>query len=69
MGIKFKEFLLDQADSIVKQIDTSLINMAVSEGKIFKTEKDYRNLVRWTTGTARVTIWQTLLCATAIKNK
>lgn len=69
MGTKFKEFLLDQADSIVKQIDTSLINMAVSEGKIFKTEKDYRNLVRWTTGTARVTIWQTLLCATAIKNK
>ena len=50
IGCRFKEFELFQADSIVKQIDTSLINMAQSQGKIFKTEKDYRNLLRWTSG-------------------
>lgn len=50
MGSKFKEFLLFQADSILKQIDTSIIEMAQSDGKVFKTEKEYRDLLRWTSG-------------------
>lgn len=50
MGSKFKDFVLYQADSIVKQIDTSILNMATSHGKVYKTEKDYRNLLRWTSG-------------------
>ncbi len=50
MGTRFKEFELYQADSIVKQIDTSLSIMAKSNGAIYKTEKDYRNLIRWTSG-------------------
>ena len=50
MGSRFKEFELLQADSIVKQIDTSLINMAKPEGKIYKSERDYRDLLRWTSG-------------------
>ena len=50
VGSKFKEFLLFQADSILKQIDTSIIKMAQSDGRIFKTEKEYRNLLRWTSG-------------------
>lgn len=50
IGCRFKDFVLFQADSIVKQIDTSLINMAQSQGKIFKTEKNYRDLLRWTSG-------------------
>ncbi len=47
---KFKDFELFQADSIVKQIDSSLINMAISNGKIYKTERNYRDLLRWTSG-------------------
>lgn len=50
MGSKFKDFLLFQADSVLKQIDTSIIKMAQSDGKIFKTEKEYRDLLRWTSG-------------------
>ena len=50
IGCRFKDFELFQADSIVKQIDSSLITMAESQGKIFKTEKDYRDLLRWTSG-------------------
>ncbi|OAQ40766.1 hypothetical protein A5893_07455 [Pedobacter psychrophilus] len=50
MGMSYKDFELFQADSIVAQVDINLIEMQKSEGKIFKTEKDYRNLVRWTSG-------------------
>ncbi|MEP6713510.1 MAG: DUF5700 domain-containing putative Zn-dependent protease [Ferruginibacter sp.] len=50
IGCRFKDFELFQADSIVKQIDTSIIKMEKSQGKIYKTEKDYRNLLRWTSG-------------------
>ncbi|MEO8860412.1 MAG: DUF5700 domain-containing putative Zn-dependent protease [Ginsengibacter sp.] len=50
IGCRFKEFELFQADSIVKQIDSSIIKMEQSQGKIYKTEKNYRDLLRWTSG-------------------
>ena len=50
VGSKFKDFLLYQADSIVQQIDSSLLNLAKSNGTIFLTERDYRNLIRWSSG-------------------
>ena len=50
MESRYKDFELFQADSIVEQIDTSLLNMAASQGRIYKTEKEYRNLLRWTSG-------------------
>ncbi len=50
MECRYKDFELFEADSIVKQIDTSLLNMAQSQGTIFKTEKQYRELLRWTSG-------------------
>lgn len=50
MGLGYKDFVLFQADSIVTQIDSSLIQMSKSEGKVYKSEKDYRNLIRWTSG-------------------
>ena len=50
MECRYKDFELFQADSIVKQIDTSLQNMAQSQSKIFKTEREYRDLLRWTSG-------------------
>ncbi len=50
MGMSFKDFELYQADSIVAQADTILMNLQKSSGKDFKTEKDIRNLVKWTSG-------------------
>ncbi|MEO7443965.1 MAG: DUF5700 domain-containing putative Zn-dependent protease [Ferruginibacter sp.] len=50
MEFQFSDFILNQADSIIRQVDTSLINMAHSNGRMYKTEKDYRNLIRWTSG-------------------
>ena len=50
MGLGYKDFLLFQADSIVSQIDSNLMEMSASEGKVYKSEKDYRNLIRWTSG-------------------
>ena len=50
MGMGYKDFELFQADSIVAQVDSNLMVMQKSGGKTFKTEKDYRNLIRWTSG-------------------
>ena len=50
MEFQFSDFLLHQADSIVKQVDITVAEMAKSHGSTFKTEKDYRNLIRWTSG-------------------
>lgn len=50
MGSKFKEFELFEADSIVKQIDSSIQILSKTESKVYKTEKDYRNLLRWSSG-------------------
>jgi hypothetical protein len=50
IGMKYKDFELFQADSIVAQVDSNLMVMQKTEGKTFKTEKDYRNLIRWTSG-------------------
>jgi hypothetical protein len=49
-GSQLKDFELFQADSIVKQVDTTIIKMAQSGGETFTTEKQYRNLIRWTSG-------------------
>jgi len=46
----FADLLLEQADSIINQLDSNLIKMAESGGKTFKTERDYRNLIKWTSG-------------------
>lgn len=48
--LRYKDFLLFQADSIVKVIDADIIRLATSKGKVFKTEREYRNLIRWTSG-------------------
>ena len=50
MGMSYKDFELFQADSIVTQVDSNLMMMQKSEGKIFKNEKNYRDLIRWTSG-------------------
>lgn len=46
----FEEFLLTKPDSIVIQLDANLTESALSDGKLFKTEKDYRNLLNWSSG-------------------
>ncbi|MDP5045291.1 MAG: hypothetical protein NWQ06_09970 [Leeuwenhoekiella sp.] len=48
--LQFKEFVLDQADSIIKAVNTNIIELQKSKGASFKTERDYRNLVKWTSG-------------------
>lgn len=50
IGLDYKFFLLSEADSIIHQANVYKEEMARSEGKKFKTEKDYRNLVVWTNG-------------------
>ncbi|MXV52338.1 hypothetical protein GS399_15290 [Pedobacter sp. HMF7647] len=50
MEFQFSDFELFQADSIVRQVDTILLDMADSKGEKFKTEKEFRNLIRWTSG-------------------
>lgn len=50
MGLGYKDFVLFQADSIVTQIDSNLMEMSASEGKVYKSEKEYRNLIKWTSG-------------------
>ncbi len=49
-GLQIRDFLLPQADSIVQVANQNIEAMQRSGGKIFKTEKDYRNLVKWTSG-------------------
>lgn len=49
-GLQIRDFLLPQADSIVKVAKQYIEEMKFSDGKNFKTEKDYRNLVKWTSG-------------------
>ncbi|WPO83572.1 DUF5700 domain-containing putative Zn-dependent protease [Chryseobacterium sp. JJR-5R] len=46
----YKDFLIPQADSIVSVVNRNIIDLKTSGGKNFKTEKDYRNLVQWTSG-------------------
>ena len=50
LGVRYKNFELDGADSIVKVINQNILEMAQSGGLNFKTEKEYRNLVRWSSG-------------------
>lgn len=50
MEFQFSDFELYQADSILRQVDTALLHMANSNGQLFKTEKEYRNLVKWSSG-------------------
>ena len=50
MEFQLSEFELFQADSIIRQVDSSLLEMIHSKGKLFKTEKEYRNLIRHTSG-------------------
>ncbi len=50
MGVKMKEFLLTQSDSIISQMDLNLQAMENSQGKVFKTEREYRDLMKWTSG-------------------
>ncbi|MBF8455613.1 hypothetical protein IV494_00325 [Kaistella sp. G5-32] len=49
-GLQIRDFLLPQADSIVQVANRNIEEMQASGGKTFKTEKDYRNLVKWTSG-------------------
>ncbi|MBC7555538.1 MAG: hypothetical protein H7195_01095 [Chryseobacterium sp.] len=46
----YKDFLIPQADSIIGVANKNIMEMRVSKGQKFKTEKDYRNLVQWTSG-------------------
>ena len=48
--LRYKDFLLYQADSIVNVINEDIMTMAKTQGKDYKSEKEYRNLVRWTSG-------------------
>lgn len=50
MEYQFSNFELFQADSIIRQVDTALLKMEKSKGELFKPEKDYRNLIRWSSG-------------------
>ncbi|MCC9071299.1 hypothetical protein LNQ49_06790 [Flavobacterium sp. F-65] len=49
-GLGLTDFLIPQADSIVKQANKNIEEMQKSNGELFKTEKDYRNLVKWSSG-------------------
>ena len=49
-GLGLTDFLIPQADSIVTQVNKDIVAMKKSSGKNFKTEKDYRNLIQWTSG-------------------
>jgi hypothetical protein len=46
----FDEFLLTRPDSIVKQLDTAMQLMAQTNGTTFKTVKQYRNLMNYSSG-------------------
>ena len=46
----YKDFLIPQADSIVGVANKNIMELRLSKGKTFKTEKDYRNLIQWTSG-------------------
>lgn len=48
--LNFEELLLSKSDSIVMQLDFNLTELAKSDGKVFKTEKEYRNLLNWSSG-------------------
>ncbi|MEO6347802.1 MAG: DUF5700 domain-containing putative Zn-dependent protease [Aquaticitalea sp.] len=48
--LRLKDFLLFQADSIVSVVDADITQMAASHGTVYQSEKDYRNLLRWTSG-------------------
>lgn len=50
MELQMSDLVLYQPDSIIRQVDTVLMTMQNSKGKIFKTEKDYRHLIRWSSG-------------------
>ncbi len=46
----FQEFLFGRADTILKQIDSSVMELTRSKGKVFKTEKEYRNIIKYSSG-------------------
>jgi hypothetical protein len=46
----YDELLLEKADSVIKQIDTCMQLMVQSDGKIFRTEKDFRRLIGYSSG-------------------
>lgn len=46
----FDDFLLNKPDSIVKQLDTAMQLMAQTKGATFKTVKQYRNLMNYSSG-------------------
>ena len=46
----YKDFLIPQADSIIVVANKNIMELQVSKGKNFKTEKDYRKLVQYTSG-------------------
>lgn len=50
MEFQYRDFELFQADSILRQVDTALQLLAAGKVPKIYTEKDYRNLVRWTSG-------------------
>ncbi|OON68847.1 DUF5700 domain-containing putative Zn-dependent protease [Hymenobacter sp. CRA2] len=50
MEFQRSEFLLHQADSIVRVLDQRLAAMARSNGAEAQPEKYYRTLIRWTSG-------------------
>ncbi|MFI5452241.1 DUF5700 domain-containing putative Zn-dependent protease [Pedobacter sp. UC225_61] len=47
---RFEEFLLSRSDSIVKQLDTAMQLMAQSKGSTFRTVKQYRSLMNYSSG-------------------
>ena len=46
----YKDFLIPKADSIISVVNNNIIELKNSNGKNTKTEKDYRNLIQWTSG-------------------
>lgn len=46
----FEEFLLNRPDSIVRQLDTAMQLMAKTNGTIFRTVKQYRKLMNYSSG-------------------
>ncbi|SFH96949.1 DUF5700 domain-containing putative Zn-dependent protease [Halpernia frigidisoli] len=49
-GLSLRDFLIPQADSIISVVNNNIIELKNSGDKIIKTEKDYRNLIQWTSG-------------------
>jgi hypothetical protein len=46
----YEDFLLGKVDSIMKVLNTDLEQMAVTAGTQFKTERQFRELLKWSSG-------------------